>query len=117
LSDYTSNHGSKLIPFPSKLQRKNSDSSSAFDVETFSIKTEKIIFFCAIYMNDSGPTYCKGYIVFTDSNTLYFTKNSDSKSEVYNKCLTVAQRIARVYGGTLQRRKLNYTELKEAESI
>ena len=45
----------------------------------------------------------KGCTLFADGRTFYFHLDADEFAKVRDKCLMVAQRIAGVYGGSLQR--------------
>jgi hypothetical protein len=74
--------------------------------EAFMVKTPKIFFVIVMHLIQDRQYRGEGYATFADGHTFYFHLDADEFAKVRDKCLMVAQRIARVYGGTLQRGQL-----------
>jgi hypothetical protein len=70
--------------------------------EVFFIYTEKVNYLAVIYPDEGQQPQSVGYIIFPDKSTWYFTLDGGKVSGVREKCLSVSQQVARLYGGALQ---------------
>lgn len=87
---------------PLDQPNKKPDPCSDPAAEAFMVNTRKIFFVVVMHLIQDRQYRGEGYATFADGHTLYFCIDADECAKVRDKCLTVAQRIARVYGGTLQ---------------
>jgi hypothetical protein len=75
--------------------------------EAFMVNTQKIFLVIVVHLIQDRKYRGEGYATFADGHTLNFSIDADEFAKVRDKCLMVAQRIARAYGGTLQRGKMD----------
>ena len=101
--DYPKATGKNIIRLKTEALPGHGVRAAGAPAEAFIVNTAKICFVAVMHADQNRTYRGDGYTTFEDGNTLYFKIEADSPSDVREKCLMVARRIANVYGGTLQR--------------
>lgn len=96
-----------LVTALSQIPRATSDCVQiAPNAEVFLVQTEKIFFLAVVHRNQQGRYHGNGYMLVTNESPLLFSIKADGTAVVRQKCQSLAQRIANLFGGTLQQGKV-----------
>lgn len=91
----------------SQIREATSDfKQPASNAEVFLVQTEKLFFLAVVHRNQQGKYYGNGYLIVTNESPLLFSVKADGTAVVRQKCQSLAQRIANLFGGTLQQGKI-----------
>lgn len=88
--------GEIAIKNESVFNRRNSGTA-----EAFSVNTEKITFLALVYADRHQRIQSTGFVVFAGGEKWHFFMDEREEPDVREKCRAMAQRIARMYKGSL----------------
>jgi hypothetical protein len=92
-----------IIPLRPLQQHISGESTIAGPIEAFVIRTSKIYFVTLMYPDHCGQFSAKGYIAFTDGESLGFGSQNYSYRTLETQCRDMARRVARIYQGVLEK--------------
>jgi hypothetical protein len=106
IPDRQSDIAHNIIPLKNK-RKKSPHRNPPPMADAFLVKTDKIFFLAVVYMDKNFRYHSYGYVIFEDGDPLCFTTGAGGDANTREKCLEIGQRIARIYGGTLQQGRID----------
>jgi hypothetical protein len=70
--------------------------------EAFFVHTEKITYLALLYIDSQQHYQSTGFVIFSDAEKWHFTMDERDEPNIREKCQAMAQRIARMYQGTMK---------------
>ena len=104
---FTVINGSKQIDsfapsFFSDQYKRLTSEDNAFP-EAYIVQSESLFFYAIVHTHQDNGYCCTGQALFASGDHLGFTTKADNRSEVADKCETVAARLAKCCNGLLQK--------------